>query len=111
MFEYISSRLSSIPSPLLIHRVLYSIISKKMEEISEVPSLIETMKNLIVGTHKKMQIDMIWICQLETLENVIRSLEEYKIKTNQLHLKNFVEWVDARRRLTKLIYPIWRISR
>ncbi len=82
--------MSSIPTPLLVHRVLYSLISKKVEEIIEVPNLMESMKNLLQGIYKKMQIELTWMCMLETLENVTKTLSDYKTKTSQLHAKNFV---------------------
>lgn len=90
MFEDISKRMSSIPTPLPVHRVLYSLISKKVEEIIEVPNLLDSMKHLLQGIFKKMQIELTWMCMLETLENVTKTLTDYKAKTSQLHSKNFV---------------------
>ena len=82
--------MTSVSTPLLVHRVLYSLISKKVEEIIEVPNLMDSMKHLLQGIFKKMQIELTWMCMLETLENVTKTLTDYKAKTTQLHSKNFV---------------------
>lgn len=82
--------MSSIPAPLLVHRVLYSLIAKKLEEVIELPNLLDSMKHLLQGISKKMQIEVTWLCLLETLENVTKTLCDYKAKTSQLHAKNFV---------------------
>ena len=90
MFEDLSKRLSSIAPPLLAHRIIFNLAAKKLEEIKESPSCSDNLKGLFTVILKKFEIEMVWVCQLESLDSVVQTLIEYKGKTNQLHIKNYV---------------------
>lgn len=90
VFEDISKRLSSIPPPLLAHRVVFSVVCQRLEETIDHAGGVQSLKNLLAGILKKFRVEMIWICQLESLDNLIQSLINYKAKAVHLHQKILV---------------------
>jgi hypothetical protein len=96
VFEDISKRLSSIPPPLLAHRVVFSLVRQRLEETIDHASGVPSLKSMLVGILKKFQVEMVWICQLESLDNLIQSLISYKAKAVHLHQKIVVCNCDCR---------------
>lgn len=90
VFEDISKRMSSIAPPLFVHRLICGIATKKLEEIVDSLPNADALSSLFSSILKKFQIEMVWICQLESLDSVIQCLLDCKVRTASMHIKNVV---------------------
>ena len=62
----------------------------RLEEAIEFSNSVGSLKSLLGGILKKFQIEMSWICQLESMDNIIQTLISYKTKTLGLHQRSLV---------------------
>lgn len=73
-----------------IHRFMFGNISARIGEIIEACTHEENLKSLFGCILKKFEIEIVWLCQLESLDDVIQTLVEYKHKSTALHSKTLV---------------------
>ena len=93
VFEDISKRLTSIPQPLLVHRTIFGLVCRKLQDIIDSLSPQDSIKGLFTGILRRFQIEAVWVCQLESLEGLVNALIEIKSKSITLHSK-FFEKID-----------------
>ena len=68
-----------------MHRVIFDQVAKRLEDITGVHQIQDSQKKLFAAILKKFQLEMLWVCQLESLGQVVTTMIAHKRKVVPLH--------------------------
>lgn len=70
-----------------MHRVIFDQVSRRLEDIMGIPQIQDSQRRLLAAILKKFQLEMIWVCQLESLTQVVSTMIAHKRKLAPLHAR------------------------